>query len=477
MKTAPTRKRLQLCSPEDRTGNLPLSDTGHMARLRRGIATIWVILSLPVALILLITVVEIGNLWTARTELQTNLEAAAIAAVKTWGDESEAVSSMMVPHPTPGLFSITSSARDAAIATFAATSVNGQFFSLNRNENNDGASIVDMTNVVAYDNDQCTGDIILGGFDTAGGNDFNTIADVGCGRSMEMTTTTNIDLKLDFEVNTKLKNDTATTQDAFRITYLSSSDPSFKITQLVIDLQYNASTIDNGVFQFESGGFGPVTRTTASPGSLASGSEATGAGPELSIGTGGTVASTVGSVTFTLSPDSSTLTIDIGGGGMSVGDVLAFGVDTDFVDAETGMPATFVVDRGGDFGDPGAASGATADRIGFFVDFNSSGTPSLMNFTLAQTGPDQAQLVGNNLQISSTVTITIVIPDQDFAALCQKTIMVNSIVDSIFGTSLGQFPVSGRAIATSRCQGGNGNPLVLNPLVVHVIRVDCTPTP
>ncbi len=100
-----------------------------------------------------------------------------------------------------------------------------------------------------------------------------------------------------------------------------------------------------------------------------------------------------------------------------------------------------------------------------------------MDFTLAQTGPDLAQLVGNNLQISSTVTITIVIPDQDFAALCQKTIMVNSLVDNIFGTSLAQFPVSGRAIATSRCQGGNGNPLVLNPLVVHVIGVDCTATP
>ncbi len=163
----------------------------------------------------------------------------------------------------------------------------------------------------------------LGGGDTAGGNDFNTIADVGCGRSMDMTTTTNIDLELDFEVNTKLKNDTATTQDAFKIIYLSSSDPSFKITQLVIDLQHNATTTDNGVFQFESGGFGPVTRTTASTGSLASGSEATGAGPELSIGTGGTIASTVSSVTFTLSPDSSTLTIDIGGGGMSAGDVLA----------------------------------------------------------------------------------------------------------------------------------------------------------
>jgi hypothetical protein len=127
------------------------SSVGRGARtLRRGIATIWVILSLPVALILLITVVEIGNLWTARTELQTNLEAAALAGVKTWGDESEDSSMPMDPHPNPGDINITGAARDAAIAAFAVNSVNGQFFTLNRNETDDNDDLV------GYDNTSCS---------------------------------------------------------------------------------------------------------------------------------------------------------------------------------------------------------------------------------------------------------------------------------------------------------------------------------
>ncbi len=46
----------------------------------------WVILFLPVLLALLFITVEIGNLWLARVELENSLEAAALAAVKEWGD-------------------------------------------------------------------------------------------------------------------------------------------------------------------------------------------------------------------------------------------------------------------------------------------------------------------------------------------------------------------------------------------------------
>jgi len=53
---------------------------------RRGIATIWIIASGCVLLALLCMVVDIANLWLARIELKTALEAAALAAVKEWGD-------------------------------------------------------------------------------------------------------------------------------------------------------------------------------------------------------------------------------------------------------------------------------------------------------------------------------------------------------------------------------------------------------
>jgi Flp pilus assembly protein TadG len=58
----------------------------RLARTRRGISTLWLILILPALLILLCLVIEIGNLWLARVELEDSLEAAALSAVKEWGD-------------------------------------------------------------------------------------------------------------------------------------------------------------------------------------------------------------------------------------------------------------------------------------------------------------------------------------------------------------------------------------------------------
>jgi len=53
---------------------------------RRGISTLWTILVIPVLVILLAIVVEIVHLWVGRVELENALEAAALAAVKEWGD-------------------------------------------------------------------------------------------------------------------------------------------------------------------------------------------------------------------------------------------------------------------------------------------------------------------------------------------------------------------------------------------------------
>jgi hypothetical protein len=48
--------------------------------------TLWTILFLPVLLLLLVIAVDISHLWLARGELENSLEAAALAAVKQWGD-------------------------------------------------------------------------------------------------------------------------------------------------------------------------------------------------------------------------------------------------------------------------------------------------------------------------------------------------------------------------------------------------------
>jgi len=416
--------------------------------LRRGIATIWVIVSLPTALILLITVVEIGNLWTARTELQTNLEAAALAGVKTWGDESEALSLPMNPHPTPGAFAVTGAARDAAIATFAANSVNGQFFSLNRNETNDGD---DQT---GYDNTPatlCTGDIILGGFPTAGGNSFNVNSAVGCGRSTMSTTT--VTLEFDITVDAA---DTLSTPDAFQIS-LTSSSPGLYVSQLDISLrnvphpawmQEDATAVwDFGTFRTFNG----------------AATEATGNGPAIHATSDVTDAEVL-----TASGDGTdTLTLTFSDFAWQATETLIFGVDTDNVESGGSLPNT-LADDGGDFGESGAST--RTGRIAFTFTFGNVGTVTI-DQALQATGTS-AQLQGAGRNFSGSVSVVVIVPDEDFAVLCQKTIQVNSIVDSIFGTSLATFPVSGRAIATARCAGANSE-IVNNPLVVHVSGVTC----
>ncbi len=57
---------------------------------RAGVATLWLILMLPVVFLMLVFAVEIGNLWLARVELENSLESAALAAVKEWGDSGAA---------------------------------------------------------------------------------------------------------------------------------------------------------------------------------------------------------------------------------------------------------------------------------------------------------------------------------------------------------------------------------------------------
>jgi Flp pilus assembly protein TadG len=75
---------------------------------RRGVSTLWLLLTLPVFLTLLAFTVNIANLWLARVELENSLEAAALAAVREWGEGSS-----------------TDAAKDVAIAYAAANPVRG----------------------------------------------------------------------------------------------------------------------------------------------------------------------------------------------------------------------------------------------------------------------------------------------------------------------------------------------------------------
>lgn len=57
------------------------------ARGRRGLAIVWLILSLPMLLAGLCLTVDIGKLWVERAALENAVEAAALAAARQWSDD------------------------------------------------------------------------------------------------------------------------------------------------------------------------------------------------------------------------------------------------------------------------------------------------------------------------------------------------------------------------------------------------------
>jgi len=69
---------------------------------RRGVITLWIIVSLPVIFLLLGVVVDSARLWIARIELNNAVKAAALSGAKTWG-EGGSTSDARLDAQTAGL--------------------------------------------------------------------------------------------------------------------------------------------------------------------------------------------------------------------------------------------------------------------------------------------------------------------------------------------------------------------------------------
>ncbi len=136
---------------------------------RAGIASFWVLLSLPLFLSLFIVIIEIGVLWNARSELVTALESAALAGVKTWGDTVE-------EGLLPGDLAATTVARRAALAAFTSNTVSGKHYALNANESPTGI----------YGNLSCNGDVVLYGA-LPGSNSADTSLTPSCGAGSDVS--------------------------------------------------------------------------------------------------------------------------------------------------------------------------------------------------------------------------------------------------------------------------------------------------
>lgn len=116
---------------------------------RSGIATVWIIAGVPAFLTLLIMLTDLGTVWQARAELETALEAAALAGVMQW---KVAPADTITPRNTANSFA-------------QANTVVGQTFTLDLNFN--GAD----PNGNAF----CQGEIVLGQIDLAHNFEAGTV--------------------------------------------------------------------------------------------------------------------------------------------------------------------------------------------------------------------------------------------------------------------------------------------------------------
>ncbi len=102
----------------------------------------WTILAVPALLLMLVFVVEIAHLWSARVELENALEGAALAAVKEWGDAGGG--STLIP-------------RHVGVAYAAANTIDGDPVAITTNYN---------PQVLPNENDDCDGNLIFGAITT-----------------------------------------------------------------------------------------------------------------------------------------------------------------------------------------------------------------------------------------------------------------------------------------------------------------------
>ena len=81
---------------------------------RAGIATLKIILLIPVVITLLVMVLEVANLWIARVEFENALESAALAAAKDWGDDHGA-SGTLTPREVGNEFAKSNTVRKTGV--------------------------------------------------------------------------------------------------------------------------------------------------------------------------------------------------------------------------------------------------------------------------------------------------------------------------------------------------------------------------
>ena len=206
------------------------SSTGAArCRSRAGIATLWVILMLPVVFLMLVFAVEIGNLWLARVELENALESAALAAVKEWHADAGA-SDTTIPRQIGQSFALANTVRGVPVT------IGDNYVAATATNPNENASYLFPT-----------GNLIFGGIS---GTDPDTVFDTttlpACGVGGVIIDAIPVfgTLLIDTTAISPLSND-----NAWGINFQAESPttpPGLTVTQIVFNLR--AGTDTNAVF-------------------------------------------------------------------------------------------------------------------------------------------------------------------------------------------------------------------------------------
>ena len=416
----------------------PRSTARIVHHQRRGIATIWVLASLPVVLTLLVMLIDAGHLWVARSELRNALDAAALSGVKTWGEGSSTLQSRL----------------DAFDAFNTNTILGTQYL----------ISTVEGACTNGNPAPSATAELLLGTInDTATGFTFDCSGTPGCVVGA-FSVTFAIDTSAVCPTDPTTA-DTFTRASAFRIESFSGpagstlNSVTINLAPMQIRRANNTVVADDGRFDFRtpppasdnaSGFFPPTVYYFGAP-PATNGSTTLSSCGIAPFTTGLTTANH--GATSNTTPTSLTWSF----AGFDPGDAFVFGADTDCVGPQgnTGDGAcngASVQDFGGDFGtNPGAVP---RTETGATITVNISG--SSISGTLQRISANRSEVTLAGVLTGGSA----------FGVRARKTVSVPSVASSFLGLSVNPYQVTSQSYARYACGGGP-------PQLVHINTFTC----
>lgn len=397
------------------------------------------IVALPAVMTLFVVVLDISHIWLARSELKSALDAAALSAIKTWGEGGS-----------------TAQARFDANDAMSTNTVLGSAISLDT-----------TTGGCTNGNVASGGEILLGSVTDGGGAiTFDCLGSPSCiSGTAELVFAVETDSSGDtFADPTEADGVARTTFRIERFEETTGVPVGLTLNSITIDLRPMMTQPAGGGADSPDDGFFDLRVQGPTPGNNdVQEGIGTPPGPPPAAGLIGVQDQPLATPTFVFSGGPATqprvLTVNFGGGGITSSAVASrffFGVDTDSVGGEQGGGGGVTSqDFGRDFGTGVGSGNDPFTSVGALISANIGG--QTVSGTLTLTNADRSEI---------TFNVNIVAGGTAFGARTRKTIQVRSICPSFLGIGLGPYDVTAESFARFVCTNGP-------PQLVRVDTVTC----